>query len=159
MRKIETALSHDDLRAIGRITANFALLELMISNCIGSLLGTDGPTGQIVTAELSFSHLATLFSSLYRNRTSDPQAINELKNLLSLVAKAEEQRNKVTHSIWGADPAGGKLARLKTTAKRSSGLKYQVQEMTTEDLNEIADFISKVATDVTEFMGRLERTT
>lgn len=153
---METPLGDEDLRAIGRITANFALLELMMSNCIWLLVSADARIGQIITAELSFRRLLVLFSSLYRHKASTPQAIDELDALLSRVVQAEEKRNQVTHSIWGAGHAPGEVARIKATAKQRKGFRIQIEEMTTEDLHDIADFISKVATDVQQFWSRLQ---
>lgn len=154
--KLGTPLGDEDLGAIGRITANFALLEETISTCIGRLVGAGPAIGQIITAELPFRRLLPLLSSLYRHRTSNDEAIAQLDTLLGRVAQAGEKRNLITHSLWGADHTGEKIARIKATARKRKGLKHQFEEMTTSDLDAIADFTATVADEVRQFMSHID---
>ena len=73
-------------------------------------------------------------------------------------AQAEEKRNAIMHSYWGADALWTKdsekkkiVTRIKPTAKRTQGLKHHWQDMSVQDLDEIADFIAEVEGDVRKF--------
>ncbi len=148
MGKLELPPSDEHLRSIGRITVNFALLEEILSLCIRALMKSEQQVGHIITAGLSFKQKVALFSSLYRYKVHSTEEPAELKNLLSRVAQAEEKRNATIHAIWGPGTTKETVTRVKTTAKRSSGLKLHFQEMSVQDLDEIADFIADVTNDV-----------
>jgi len=152
--KVEIPPTADHLRAIGRITANFALLELMVSFCVWQLIGSDQRLGQIITAELSFRKLLDLLSSLFRHRVSDPQLIEELNGLIAEAAQAEEKRNLITHSYWAASDTRETITRAKMTARRYGGLKHQFEPMSVQDLDDIADFIAAAENHITQFMVR-----
>lgn len=155
MGKLVIPLTDEHLRSLGKITANFALLEALVSLCIWTLIGGEQRLGQITTAELSFSQKVTLLSSLYRYRVNSAEESTELKGLLSRIAQAEEKRNAITHSVWAAGRTKETVTRIKTTAKRSTGLKFHFQQMSVQDLDEFADFIAEVAYDVQTFTIRM----
>ncbi len=144
----------DHLRAIGQITANFAVLELVVSLSAWSLIGSDQTLGQIITAELSFRKLLDLLSNLYRLRVNHPQLTEELDGLIAQAAQAEEKRNVITHSYWAAGDTHETSTRVKMTAKRYKGLKHRSEPMSVEALNEIADFIAAAEHHITQFMVR-----
>lgn len=155
MGELVIPLSDEHLRSIGKITAYFAKLELLVSFCIWSLIEGEQRLGQIVTAELSFSGKVALLSSLYRYRVNSPERLTELEELLDRVSQAEEKRNAMIHSFWGAGRTKETITRIKTTAKRSKGLKFHFQEMKVQELDEVADFIAGVAYDVETFAIRM----
>jgi hypothetical protein len=154
MGKLISDISSRDehLKAIGLITVNFALLENQIAFAIWFLIGLDQQTGQIITAELSLKGLVALFCSLYRNKTNDPSAINELNDLMKKVTQAEEKRNVIMHSVWAAGDTEKTITRFKQTAKTKKGLQNQFEQMTVEKLNEIANEIAEAAAEVNEFV-------
>lgn len=154
MGKFVIQLSDEHVKSIGKIVVIFAVLEFTISSCIHRLIGaigTDHPVGEIITAELSFSQKVTLLSSLYKFRLNDTEKLTELEKLLRRVALAEEKRNAVIHSIWASGDTRDTATRIKTTAKRKQGLKFQFQKLSVEELDEIADFIDEVAYDLQTF--------
>jgi hypothetical protein len=146
-----TLLTNDYLTEIGRITANFAILESALSDAIIFLLGLDERDGKIATAELSFRNKTHLIDSLYRERISDEGLIQALKEALRVAAQAEEKRNVITHSIWGIDPDTNEVVRIKRTAKLG-GLKEQGEVTTTYQLRDIADDIDLAERHFTRFM-------
>lgn len=144
----------DHLRAIGQITANFAMLEVIVAMSVWSLIGPDQRLGQIITAELSLRKLLDLLSNLYELRVNDPQLIKELKGLIAEASRAEKKRNVITHSYWAAGDTHDIRTRVKMTAKRHKGLKHQSEPMSVEDLDDIADFIGEAGNHIKEFMVR-----
>jgi len=149
--KLEAPGSDEHLRALGKITTNFAMLEEVVSVCIWGLIGEEQRLGRVITTELSFSRKVDLLSSLYRYRINSAEKLSELNELLNQLALAEEKRNSITHSHWGAGSTKQTITRIKATAKRGAGLKFQFEKMNVDDLNEIADFIAKLAYTVLKF--------
>ena len=152
--RVEAPPTPDHLRAIGQITANFAMLELTVRFSVWSLIGLDQRLGQLITADLSFRKLLDLLSNLYRYRVDDPQVIEELDGLIAEAAQAEEKRNLITHSFWAAGDTHETTTRVKMTVKRYRGLKQQSQQMSVQDLDDIADFIAESANHIAQFMVR-----
>jgi type II secretory pathway pseudopilin PulG len=158
---------HDEFRAIGFITANFAALEQSMRYLIWQLLikgqGTTDfavknlqfQVGLVITAELSFARLSALLSSLYGQIETDSNAVSELDTILKRASQVEGKRNQIVHSAWMiTDGPKQNLFRVKFTAKRSTGLKMQQEKMTLKELDDIANSIGEVYRDITNFMWR-----
>jgi len=158
-KKLEVPLSDEYLRAIGRITVNFAVLERGISSCVESLISSDPKLGHIITAGLSFRSLLDLLSSLYKYRNDNPNAITKLDKLIAQIARTGQKRDIITHSFWVIDFPGDEREekiRGKITAKRNKGLMFQVEKVSVEELNKIADEIAEVLYEVNEYFGGWE---
>ena len=154
-------LGEEYLTRIGKITVYFNVLEWEVTTCIWYLIEVlmkcdphviDHRVGQMITAELSFQRKIALLSSLYRHMSDVAGGPHELRGLLKRVAQAEGRRNEVVHSFWGGSIKPGTISRVKVTAKRRAGLTVQFQQMTVQELDEIADFIESVAYDVALFL-------
>lgn len=154
-----TALSDDFLTEIGRITAHFALLERDLTDLIHLLLGLPENVARTITSELSFRGLQQLAASLAKERV--PAKSEGLKDVLKRVGKAEEKRNYISHSIWGAarTKAGEerKVVRSKFSAKLHKGLHFTREELKVSELRAIATEISVAAFDVEAFRASLRR--
>lgn len=152
-----TAVSDEFLCEIGRITAHFALLERDLINLTHQLLGLPDGMARSITSELSFRGLQQLSASLLRERLPNEVAVFE--KILGRVSKAEEKRNAVAHSLWGAgwQNTNGErtVIRTKFTAKQKKGLNLVREELTATDLKKIAYQISVAAYDVEEFSRSL----
>jgi hypothetical protein len=105
-------LSDAFLLALGRVTANFSILEGEITFFTCSLISRDQRLGQIITAELSFRARVALLSAAFRHRVQDQTLIDELEALLDRAHHVEEKRNIPLHS-------NGVPARRRTTATGS----------------------------------------
>lgn len=148
-----TALSSEFLSEIGRITAHFALLERDMVALTHTLLELPENKARAITSELSFRGLQQLTSSLVKECL--PAKSENLKLILKRVGQAEEKRNYVTHSLWGAALTKigeeHKVVRTKYSAKQSRGLHFSREELTIADLYAIAVEISVAAYDVEAF--------
>jgi len=155
MVKSEIEIEDKYLRSIGLIVVSFSALESAVSEWINSLLLTEGQLGEIVTAEMSFRAKVTLASSLCRYKFKDSKRLEKLDKLLRRLQQAECMRNDVVHSYWGFSTGEIRARRSKKTAKIKTGLRFHFQEMTVDELNEIADFIGNVVYDVVLFEGHM----
>jgi len=121
----------DHLRALGRITVNFGNLKLWLALAICSLLETDGPTSQTVSAETSFRARLNLLSSLARAKLiGDAALAADVTPFIRDADTCEQARNQIVHSHWLVAP-NDHLSRMKFTAK-SKGLQTQSEEMPSE---------------------------
>jgi hypothetical protein len=155
------ALSEAFLREVGRITVNFATLELYLSFAISGLLGPDQAIGQIVTAELSFKNKLALFSSLFRHKVqvsakNSHGALPDLESLLARLSKCEEARNQVAHSVWlvADDALREEVSRLKITSKQRRGLQHVTEPTTASQLRVIADEIRATSESIMPLLFR-----
>ncbi len=138
--------------ALGRVVEAFSFLEESLRNVSAILLDVDPDIGEIVTAEMSFKGLLNLLASLfkYKNARGDfcveSEDISErFRQLLKLCFKAEEERNKIIHSSYVA-----RRYRVKTTAKARSGLKTTIEELDSNRMLDVSDFIGSVGMHVQE---------
>jgi hypothetical protein len=146
-------LPDEILLAIGRITVNFAILELAIAGYIDALLAPQHQdVGRAVTANMSFKNLVNLLSSLHRLRVDDQVEQKRLDALLAGALTLEERRNVVTHSRWALDQDPREVVRWKTTARREKGLHDHFQKMTDAELHSLANELTQLYADMMNFM-------
>jgi len=155
MQKKERSLKHPvpskHLEKIGDITVSFALLESTIQFFVWSLVEQPQRIGQIITAELSFKNSRAILISLYKERHGEDSDFKIIRELMKRAGKIEEKRNQITHSVWGAGKDANSITRFKTTAKEKCGLRFKFEDVTADDLAEIADDIKKLAHEIQDF--------
>jgi hypothetical protein len=149
------ALQHpvpdEHLKQIGDITVSFALVEKCMQTLAQSLLGAGQGLGQTVTAELSFKALRALTVSLYLERNGEDELWDEFRVLIKRTSDAEDERNQITHSLWTAGKDAASITRIKTTAKERHGIRFHFEDVTTEQLSELARDIKILAGDIQAF--------
>ena len=160
-RKFTSGISQkkEHLELIGLISVNFALLELALATGIWMALGVDQRRGQIITSELSFKKLLALFSSLYQERSLTEEASQKLDLIIKTAIQAEEKRNVIVHSLWAEGSSESTITRTKTTAKASKGLRLQLEQVSIEDLRQIANQIAEAGYEIQFFWLSLFRPT
>jgi hypothetical protein len=151
MARWDSGIDDGHLKAIGEIVVNFSVLEMELSEWVNSLMLAEGSIGEIVTAEMSYRSKIALASSLCRYRFKDSERLDKVDKLLRRLKLAGEQRNNVVHAYWSSGADESKVKRSKKTAKLRQGLRFHVQEMSLEELGEIADLIGNVANEVLMF--------
>jgi len=141
---LATDLPHDYLAFIGAITVNFAALESALAFGIWTMLGDSeepDPRFAVVTSQLSFKQLVWMYSNLYRQcfRKADDETFEErTKDHVRRLFKAEEDRNRVVHSMWSSTVGGEAAMMFKITA-RADGAKAKTQDFSKEQLAAIAN--------------------
>jgi hypothetical protein len=108
-----------------------------------------------VTAEISFKALLALTISLYIQQRGKDKNFEPLKKLIERAARIEFRRNNLTHSEWLAGKDVSSVSRIKTTAKRKQGMRFQFESVTTDQLEKLATDIKVLAYDVQDFYMRL----
>ena len=144
--------SESFMKALGKITSRYALLEELIIGCINILVG--GECASILTAGLPFSRSLTILGAIYRqkyNLTQDEDYPVLLKKLLTQAEKAEIERNNMIHSMWQSTRIRGALIRTKRNITRKKGLKIEWEIILIQDLNKTADIIQKAVETALDF--------
>jgi hypothetical protein len=139
------------LKHIGDITVSFALLESIIQLMIGSLIFEHQRIGQIITAELSFKNLRSLLISLYVERHGKDDDFKVLREFMKRAAAIEDKRNQITHSIWSAGQNSNSITRIKTTAKEKHGIRFNFENVTEQDLKNVALDIKNLGEEIQNF--------
>lgn len=152
-----TTLGPEYLAEIGRITVHFALLEWELIQLVHLLLSTNRNKTRIIVSQLSFQRLQDLSASLVKE-VCGAEAAEEYREVLKLISKSVEERNAISHSMWGMSGGGTSdrvAIRTKFTARRSKGLRFQREELAVEDLHEIACDISTAIFELSAFRSGL----
>jgi hypothetical protein len=137
---------------IGDMTVSFALLETHLQMLMGSMLTDDQGVGQILSVTLPFRRLREVTASLYLHRHGDDEDFKRLTVLLQEAADIEEERNRITHSIWGAGGKKGTVARMKMTIRQKDGYKFKSEMYDEERLRAFAERIKGTACDISGFL-------
>ena len=129
------------LELIGDMTVSFAILEFMIQGLFGSLIREHQRVGQILSAQLPFPRLLDATVSLYQDRHGEDSDYRQLKDLLRRAADIEQERNLITHSIWGASGAPDAITRIKITSRMKRGFQVRFEEYDAVKLRSFVDDI------------------
>lgn len=157
-----TTLPNEALAEIGRAVAHFALLERTLVRVVQGLLGLQmsqegDRVGLILTSEHSFRGLLDLSASLILELRGAELA-EEYKTVLKTVAAAEEERNLLSHSLWGVTEhphvVDKPFLRTKYTAKRRKGLTHRREQLGLDDLRANALKISLATVDLRDFASQ-----
>lgn len=142
---IDTAL----LVPLGRLVAEFNVLETQLSFSIWMLLQTDQRAGQIVTAPMRFKSKIDLFDSLFRHRFQGMD--DELHKIVQRLSDVNRQRNDLVHGLWAAGGAEGQSHLVKTTAWAGTGHKMTFTLVDENKVNATTAVISELAADLLTF--------
>jgi hypothetical protein len=134
--------------ALGWVSGNFAGLESSLDFFLWLLLfgntEREQRRGRMVTAQLPFQRKVWLFKALAIERL-DAKYHPEVEALVKRCGKMEQERNRVTHSLWiGGE--GGTARRYKDTARGT--LVHQSEKLLVEDVQNIASLIDEVTEDL-----------
>jgi len=100
------------LTLIGDMTVSFSALELHMQVIFILLVDQTARVGHILASQLS----------LWRRRR-----FSKVKSLMARAAAIEEERNRLTHSFWGAGDIDGTIKMLKITAQEKRGLHFDTR--------------------------------
>jgi hypothetical protein len=149
-RRLQHPVPDSLLVQIGDMTVSFALLEDQMQSLLGSLIREHQRVGQIICSLLSFSSLRAAIIGLYKDRHGDDEDYDRLRDLLKRAAAIEQQRNRITHSIWGADGRNSAV-RMKITCREKDGWRFTGESYDTVRLKAFADDIKSLASDIQTF--------
>lgn len=103
--------------------------------------------GQIITTQLSFKQLRATVASLYIERHGKDDDFKDLKNHLKDAREIEEERNRITHSIWAAGKAVDTIKRVKITSREKHGFQFQSEDYDEEKFLVLNNRIKKLSSE------------
>jgi len=116
------------LTQIGDMTVSFASLEFHMQLMFVNLLKQSARIGHILASQLTFTRLRASLISLYKERYGEDTDFHLLKDLMVKAGKIEEERNLITHSIWGRGETSGSITRIKLTAREKRGFHAEYKQ-------------------------------
>lgn len=123
---IQQVLDDAQLKAIGRVAAEWSYFESILELGIWGMAGIDPKYRRALTTELSAIERLKIFSALAHQRLAeDHEAISELDALTGKVHALNTRRNDVIHAEWLVpdDPDLMKGERWKFTSKGPKHIK------------------------------------
>ena len=83
---------------LGRVAVNFQHVEISLAFLTWHLIPTDQDTGAVITSQLSFDRLLTVFCLLLRRRLGAAEDLgSELGDIGRMASELEQQRNALMH--------------------------------------------------------------
>lgn len=155
--KLSLPLPDDQLKAIGRVTANWTMIEHSLERYIWFLISMGYDVGMCVTTHMSFPQRLDAVLSLSHDtfasfRQDQIEALrkyaNELRNQIY------PKRNQIVHAVWETNNATGNPIIVKRTARGE--LKEETLAYTAKEINDIADEISSAFVRLNELLLDLE---
>jgi len=134
-------------------------LEFYLAVFTWGLMGKDQRIGQTITAQLSFSKLLVLVDTLFRHCTSDDALIKDLNQILAQAADCEQRRNRVIHSAYlqMSDEPNAQIIRYKITTKLKKGLAYQWEQISIDELLDLATDLHQTTEVLAAFIARARK--
>jgi hypothetical protein len=142
---------------IGDMTVSFALLEAQIRALAGSLIKEDLHTVTILTSAPSFRQLRAATVALYQHRHGEDNDYETLRALIARAGQVEEERNKITHSLWSAGDQPNEIRRVKAVTQRKEGFHFKAETYDEQRLKAFADEIMTLIDQFLRFQGDLLR--
>lgn len=146
-----SVLGPDHLQAIGRVAAQWAILELNLHLILWGLLDVPQRSGHAITAAVpSMNTKLHMLRSLAKEsgRLSSTAKTN-IETLLTSVSDLRTDRNNIVHATWSVSEKPGAFNRSKFTGWGE--VKFHDQDLTAPEINQIADDIASLAGDLTDF--------
>lgn len=131
--KATVTLPDDYLIAIGKVCVQWGMLESMIELAITKLAGFElyDPRSKIMVNHMAWPMRVDIFSSLCHALATDYPRLKDFAEVLPLMKKAQEGRNRIVHGFWGCED--GKVTALRASAR--GRLKVSMESVTLAELN------------------------
>jgi hypothetical protein len=140
---------------IGELIVSFQSLEMHVNLLLIDLLGQDYDSGFCLTSEMSFARLVVSLKSVSEVRIKNAALVQEICDLAGKIKICDDNRNKITHSIF-APSSDGKLMRAKITAKQKNGLQKAIHEVSVQEIAEYTKQIKDTTTQVSTLAHKLK---
>lgn len=143
--------------ALGYLTVGFSWLEQSLERHIATLAQVKPAIAPALTAELSYKTKVSVLSSLVRAQaplrafnTGSEDAKDVWNDILKMLFACEDLRNQLLHSHWRR-VSGNQMRRTKTTSKAKCGIRVMSEDLTSDYLLDVYDYILNVEAALNEF--------
>jgi hypothetical protein len=133
---------------LGECVVQFQRIDGCLSICIGRMIGRDRRIGAIVTSEMSYRTKVTVFGALFARHLRCEILPTDVLELIARLHWAEEERNKLVHSLWDASETKPDSILREKKAIRKRAYRVTAEHLTPEDLEELSRLFEGVITDI-----------
>lgn len=125
---------------LGKIVFNFSAIEFLLGAFITRLISEDKKVGLIAIANTSFRARLDMLPALIKHKNPE----KDVSEIIKKLSGAEERRNQIFHSVYAYkdEKMQGDISRLKTSLKRTQGIKHDEEIISSSDLG---DFVTSLA--------------
>jgi len=147
--------SEEFTSSVGKLTLNFAHLEFMFTMFAGMHMNTGYPFNELVLSELSFRQLINVSVGLHELLEPSNDQRERFKEIVKRATLLEQERNKITHSFYG-QTKNKAIVRHKNVTRIKSGYRQQRQEITANDILNIANKIEELGFDLGDLIYEID---
>ena len=150
LEKLTTSLAswEHGLARLGESVAHFQRVDEALNICISALIGRSRKIGEIVTSEMSFRAKIAVYSALCHHTLRVDKLPDDLRELVSRLHWAEQERNTISHSLWDASEKFPDTIRREKTSSKKGRLTVTEEHVTPDDLEELGRLFEGIATDL-----------
>jgi hypothetical protein len=166
MTTAKLTVAEDDLSKacakVGRFLHEFALVEQEINNSIVQILDLKGDAADVVANSIDFFRKANLLQTVALETAPEPEK-NSIGKLFSAVAKRNDDRNVMAHSVF--EPAADEGVQFRRTVAKDGRVKKSDPLWTKQDfensyksLHDIREKLTKLSPMLTLSINEDRRT-
>jgi hypothetical protein len=140
LEALSLMMNEPHYKAIGKVVANWAALEAIISSALWRLARVDDTAGVCLTSQIpNMPGRMNALISLAKLRNASDGIIRKLHKFADDTPGLQEQRNRVAHDPWRIDLSTGQLQRLEVSARKTAKLQYV--PVSVEEIESVVDRI------------------
>lgn len=142
---------------IGKVVVRFQDADMFLNMFMMCLLGGDINVTQAFMVTLPFSKKLDIIHSVAPLKIAREDLLKRLDEVLKLLSKAEEERNKVVHATWMPSSKSNMIFFYKPKATRNAGLKLnEGRSMTIAEVEAIFKTIDNATNEFCDLAHTLE---
>lgn len=137
----DTDISDEQLRAIGRVTVNWCLLEYVVGRVVAEMLSITQKQGRILTQPLRIMQKLEVLQLLSELNAWPESERTELNKVVQTIDHARQKRNLIAHGLWVED-ADGCHYLVQYGGNKKNRLSGSLERMTIADIDAIAQSVA-----------------
>lgn len=145
---------HEGMAAFGECIVWFQHIEHTLCICISVMAGMTDEIGLIVTSETSYRVRVATYAGLAQHLAQAQALPDDLSELVKRLRWAEEERNRLVHSVWDLHDEGPGLLRREKGALRKNKYTSDVEDFHPDDLAELRELYEGIVTDLVYLTGK-----
>lgn len=144
----------EGMASFGECIVWFQHIEHTLCVCISVMAGMPDEIGLIVTSEMSYRVRVATFAGLAQHLAKAEALPEDLFELVKRLRWAEEERNRLVHSVWDLHEETPGLLRREKGALRKNKYTSDVEDFHPDDLAELRALYEGIVTDLVYLTGK-----
>lgn len=137
---LNTLLTEPHYKEIGKVAANWAVLELLVGSALWRIAQVNDYEGACLTAQIpNMARRIDALAALVKVRGGSKGIVTKINKFGEDTFGLNEQRNRIVHDPWYIDRVTGEIQRLEVSAKRT--LKFSYVAVSVNEIQAVVDLI------------------